>query len=206
MAREGESFFDDLARGLANGSISRGKALRLMGAALVGGTLGSLGGVAAADDLCKPTGKKCRKDTQCCSGNCSKSGTSRFGTCAAACTSNGGTCSSNTDCCSGNCPSGTCCGSNGVSCSTSGECCSGNCVSGTCSACPSGMVPAGNGTCIRPCDPNTPGVCGARCSCSQGADNNFYCSSGSSPAICQRGLGSCPAGYFCGGTVCVVAC
>ena len=32
-----ELSFDELTRGLASGSISRGKALRLMGAALVGG-------------------------------------------------------------------------------------------------------------------------------------------------------------------------
>jgi Dictyostelium (slime mold) repeat len=62
--------FDELARGLASGSISRGRALRLMGAALVGGVLGSLGGVAAADEECKPLDKKCRKDAQCCSGKC----------------------------------------------------------------------------------------------------------------------------------------
>jgi hypothetical protein len=48
-------YFDELASGLASGSISRGRALRLMGAALVGGALASLGigGVAAADE-CKP--------------------------------------------------------------------------------------------------------------------------------------------------------
>jgi hypothetical protein len=71
MARE-DSFFDDLARGLADGSLTRGKALRLMGAAVVGGTLGSLGigGVAEADNECKPTGKKCNKNAQCCSGIC----------------------------------------------------------------------------------------------------------------------------------------
>jgi hypothetical protein len=40
--------FDDLARGLANGSITRGKALKLMGAALLGGTLASFPGVAWA--------------------------------------------------------------------------------------------------------------------------------------------------------------
>jgi hypothetical protein len=62
-------YFDELASGLASGSISRRKALRLMGAALVGGTLGSLGGVAAADD-CKRNGKACKKNSQCCSGNC----------------------------------------------------------------------------------------------------------------------------------------
>src|SRR3954452_107677 len=43
--------FDELTRGLASGRITRGKAIRLMGAALLGGTLGSLGfgGVAGAD-------------------------------------------------------------------------------------------------------------------------------------------------------------
>jgi hypothetical protein len=45
-----ERSFDELARGLASGSVSRGKALKLMGAALVGSTLASLGmgGEAAA--------------------------------------------------------------------------------------------------------------------------------------------------------------
>jgi hypothetical protein len=72
MARE-DGFFDDLARGLADGSLTRGKALRLMGAAVVGGTLGSLGiGEAAADPPgCKRNGKACKKNSQCCSGNCS---------------------------------------------------------------------------------------------------------------------------------------
>jgi hypothetical protein len=40
MARE-ESFFDELARGLADGSVTRGKAIRLMGGALVGAALAS---------------------------------------------------------------------------------------------------------------------------------------------------------------------
>jgi hypothetical protein len=45
-----ERAFDALATEMASGSISRGKALRLMGAAVVGGTLASLGmgGVASA--------------------------------------------------------------------------------------------------------------------------------------------------------------
>jgi hypothetical protein len=79
MARE-DGFFDDLARGLADGSITRGKALRLMGAAVVGGALGSLGiGAEASADPpgCKRNGKTCTRNTQCCSGNCSS------GTCQA---------------------------------------------------------------------------------------------------------------------------
>jgi hypothetical protein len=57
-----DSSFDQLARGLASGSISRGKAIRLMSAALLGGTLASMPGVALADDECKRDGKKCRKN------------------------------------------------------------------------------------------------------------------------------------------------
>ncbi len=130
-----ESSFDALAKGMASGTLSRGKALRLMGAALVGGTLTSLGigGVAAAADLCKPTGKKCKKDNQCCSGKC------EGGTCAPACTSNGATCASGSECCSGICNTtitGTCgpCRETNASCTSGSECCSGNCSSssGTC--------------------------------------------------------------------------
>jgi hypothetical protein len=38
-----ERSFDELARGLASGEVSRRRAIRLMGAALVGGALASLG-------------------------------------------------------------------------------------------------------------------------------------------------------------------
>src|SRR5215216_4505031 len=76
MARE-EGFFDELARGLADGSLTRGKALRLMGAALVGGTLGSLGIREAAADRpgCKRAGKNCTRNTQCCGSLVCPSGT-----------------------------------------------------------------------------------------------------------------------------------
>ena len=64
--------FDELATEMASGTLSRRRALRLMGAALVGGTLASLGiGEAAADPPgCKRNGKHCTRGTQCCSGNC----------------------------------------------------------------------------------------------------------------------------------------
>jgi hypothetical protein len=73
MTREdrGASSFDELAVGLSSGTLSRGKALKLMGAALVGGTLASLGiGEAAAVPRCKRAGKRCKNGTQCCSGQC----------------------------------------------------------------------------------------------------------------------------------------
>jgi hypothetical protein len=44
----GETSFDELAKGLANGTISRRQALRWMGGALVGGVLASIPGVALA--------------------------------------------------------------------------------------------------------------------------------------------------------------
>jgi hypothetical protein len=65
--------FDELARGLATGNLSRGKALRLMGTALVGGVLASVPGVAWADD-CRRLGRECRRDSQCCSENCVRRG------------------------------------------------------------------------------------------------------------------------------------
>ena len=117
-----ERSFDDLARGLASGEVSRGKALRLMGAALVGGALASLGGVALADDECKPTGKKCRKNHQCCSGTC---GASSRTCCLPEFNPAGGipfsSCTSGTQCCSGNClhlgSRGTvCAGTNSIIC------------------------------------------------------------------------------------------
>ena len=51
-----ELSLDELAKGLATGTLSRGKALRLMGAALVGGTLASIPGIAWA----KPKGFRTR--------------------------------------------------------------------------------------------------------------------------------------------------
>ena len=99
--------FDELAGGLASGTLTRGKALRLMGAALVGGTLSSLGmgGVAAADDECKPVNKKCRKNAQCCSGKC------EGGKCAPACVSTDSQgCTADSECCSesARCIEGSC--------------------------------------------------------------------------------------------------
>ena len=89
--------FDELATGLASGSISRRRALRLMGAALLGGALASLGIGEAAADLCKRNGKVCKKNTQCCSGNCVNAPT---GTCAV--------CPSGQVLCGGNCVSNSC--------------------------------------------------------------------------------------------------
>src|SRR5918998_1594950 len=54
-----ERSFDELARGLSSGELSRGKALRLMGAAVVGGVLASIPRVAAAQNGVCPTASAC---------------------------------------------------------------------------------------------------------------------------------------------------
>jgi hypothetical protein len=52
MTKEaGERSFDELASGLASGSLSRGKALKWLGAALLGGALAFTPKVAEADPL-----------------------------------------------------------------------------------------------------------------------------------------------------------
>src|SRR4051794_32487250 len=106
-----ERSFDELAKGLASGEVSRRRAIRLMGAALLGGTLASLGfgGVAAAAPPgCTHNGKPCKRDKQCCSGNCSSHGTCVGGApggpldCLPPCSP----CTSSIQCCAGSCRSG----------------------------------------------------------------------------------------------------
>jgi hypothetical protein len=174
--------FDELARGLASGSISRGKALRLMGAALLGGTLASVVGIgeAAGDPPgCKRHGKHCKRDNQCCSGNCSSSGT---------CVGGGLGCLPNGDSCGGN-----------------GECCSGNCSNGFC--CASGRVGLSNGTCAIPCgSPAACPDCGnpLHAVCFGTVDEGSFCG-GRVVGECAPD-GSCPTGQFCNFDECVVAC
>jgi hypothetical protein len=131
----GEHSFDELTRGMASGSISRGKALKLMGAALLGGTLASLGIREAGADPpgCKRNGKNCTRDKQCCSEKCDSS----TGKCAPACLPNSisSTCTADSQCCSGICnttSSGSCgpCRETGVSCTSASDCCSGHCANG----------------------------------------------------------------------------
>jgi hypothetical protein len=56
-----EQRFDELARTLASGQLSRSQAIRWVGAALVGGALASIPGIAWA----KPKPGKCNNDKQC---------------------------------------------------------------------------------------------------------------------------------------------
>jgi hypothetical protein len=122
MAKEG--FFDDLARGLADGTLTRGKALKLMGAAVVGGALGSLGiGEVSADPIgCKRNGKNCTRNGQCCSGNCS-GGSCRAQTTTTTSTSTSTTSTSTTPMCLPNSDL-----RRPIPCTADGECCSGICT------------------------------------------------------------------------------
>jgi hypothetical protein len=183
-----ESSFDELTRGLASGTLSRGRALRLMGAALVGGTLASLGmgGEAAADPPgCKRNGKKCKQNTQCCSGRCAG------GTCAEACPSGQVLCNGN--CVSNSCPSGT-----GQSFSTTSCQCE----------CPTGRAKSDNGTCAIPCtsSDDCPGFPSCGCLETAGMEQNF-CAAGQSGNFCELGLpGFCAPGELCSVGVCFTAC
>jgi hypothetical protein len=158
MARE-ESFFDDLARGLADGTLTRGKALRLMGSLLVGSALGSIPGVAWAndddDDRC-PEGQtrcgercvnlrfnerhcgscfnRCRSTQSCCNGRCVNlmRNENHCGECS-------NRCEEGQECVRGGCA--VACISNGNGpCADPSECCSGNCDS--------------SGFCLPPTGPN----------------------------------------------------
>jgi len=180
MAREEEGFFDDLARGLADGSITRGRALRLMGAALVGGALGSLGirGASADPKGCTPNGKDCKRDKQCCSGNCSSHGRCVGG--------------------------GLGCLPNGDSCGSNGACCSGNCSNGFC--CASGRVGLSNGTCAVPCrSPADCPDCGPPHAVCFAVDRNRAFCGRRVVGTCGPN-GSCPTGQFCAFGNCVVGC
>jgi hypothetical protein len=154
MAREEEGFFDDLARGLADGTLTRGKALRLMGAALVGGSLASLGIREAAADRpgCKRIGKNCTRDPQCCGSLVCVSGTCQAQTTTTSTSSTTSTTTSTTST-----STTTCSGlPNGATCTTSSECCSDLCVE----------VREGVRVCAAPppiCPPDCPGL--PQCSC-----------------------------------------
>ena len=152
MARE-EGFFDELARGLADGTLTRGKALRLMGAALVGGTLASLGIREAAGDPpgCKREGKHCTRTDQCCgslvcvNGTCQTPATSTTetpttsttetpttSTTETPTTSTTETPTTSTSTSTTSTTTTSPCLPDGASCSTSGDCCSRNCQNGSC--------------------------------------------------------------------------
>jgi Stigma-specific protein, Stig1 len=130
--------FDELARALASGILSRGKALRLMGGLLVGGTLGSIPGVAWANDRCSEGQTRC--GDRCVN---LKTNERHCGSCRSRC-------ASNQTCCKGRCVnlqiSERDCGRCSNRCAEGQECVRGLCQGG----CPSGTTECG-GNCVCNC-------------------------------------------------------
>src|SRR3954471_6908339 len=162
--RPEENSFDELAKGMASGAIPRGQALKLVGAALLGGTLLSIPGLAWAKP--KPV-TKCSKDSKCpsgescCSRTCTdlKTDTNNCGSCGHACVSG-------ESCCSGTCTplvTTSNCGSCGTACTapTNGSvtCSGGSCVI----TCDSGYFNCGDQCVNTSTDVNNCGCCGTTC-------------------------------------------
>src|ERR671933_415722 len=117
------NYFDELAKGLASGEVSRRKALRLMGAALLGGTLASIPGAAWAART-PPTSKGgCPQGKTLCRGKCYdlQRDQNNCGQCGNVCAEDQV------------CQGGTCLVIQGGLCSTDSQCASGLvCRNGTC--------------------------------------------------------------------------
>jgi len=73
--KRGEELFDDLATGLQTGAISRGKAIKLTGAALAASALGTFASEDEAEARrrcrtlsCREKCRRCRRSGRCCRG------------------------------------------------------------------------------------------------------------------------------------------
>jgi hypothetical protein len=203
--------FDELARALASGSISRGRALRLMGGLLLGSALGSVPAVAWADDdrcsegqtrcgercvnlktnerHCGSCRNRCRSNQRCCNGNCVnlQRNERHCGRCF-------NRCEEGEECVSGDCQPSCIPGGEPCTEATAHQCCSGSCFNDICT-CPAGRVLLSNGTCAQPCPL---GNCDGGCLCFVGiSGEELYCStSGGSTAPCTD-HSQCPRGEFC---------
>jgi hypothetical protein len=131
-----EHSFDELAKGLASGTLSRGKAIRWMGGALLGAALASFPGVAWAND-CRRLGRECRRDSQCCSRNCIRRGDDKV----CGCPTGQARCN---DRCVNLKRNERHCGRCFHRCEEGEECMGGECQGG---GCPSGTTPCGTQCC-----------------------------------------------------------
>jgi hypothetical protein len=192
--------FDDLARALAEGSISRRRALKLFAGTAIAALIPSRA-LADDDDECV---RVChvpfnRATEECDFANaetrCVSRSRRRFHL-------------ENHPCdCRGRCANClTMCLPNGGSCTTSGQCCSGNCSNGFC--CASGRVGLSNGTCAIPC--TTAPECTGGCECTGRSVNpaQGFCSTLIEGGGCATDA-ECPTGQFCARArvnVCMQAC
>ena len=217
--------FDDLARAVAEGSLSRRRALKLFAGTAIAALIPSR---ALADDDCvhichvpfdRQTGRcffgqrenrcvpRSRLDehrnhpcdclhTRC--RNCTRPTTTSTTTSTSTTTP---TTTTSTTTCSGL--------PNGTSCSTSSDCCSGNCSNGFC--CASGYVGLSNGTCAKPCTNGLVDCPSCSDSCANAAPGGDFCSNSAAfPRTPCSDHSDCPQGQFCRGSGsgdrCDVAC
>jgi|SRR5215216_3924299 len=176
--------FDELAKGLANGTLSRGKAIRLVGGAVLGAALASVPGVAWADD------DRCSEGQTRCGDRCVNLLTNErhCGSCS-------NRCRSTQTCCKGRCvnlqKNERHCGSCSNRCPEGSECVSGECL--VQSACPSG--------------------CGGTPECGSGGQFSCFCLTTAEQtcacvesASCE-GLLTCNTSDDCPqGTLCILGC
>ena len=198
--------FDDLARALAEGSLSRRRALKLFAGTAIAALIPSR--ALADDDECvrichvprTSTGEcdEANAETRCvsrrerrrhlenhpcdCRGRCAN--------CLTTCLPNGDTCMANDQCCSGRCASGMCA-----------------------EPCPSGTVTLSNGTCAKPCTGHDVCAAAANCFCVLHlSSQQGFCGSviGASGVTGCMDDSACPPGEFCRqerlGTHCIIAC
>jgi hypothetical protein len=171
-----ELSLDELAKGLATGTLSRSKAIRWMGGALLGAALASLPGMAWAND-CRRLGRECRRDSQCCSRNCVRWGDHKVCGCPEGKTR-----------CNDRCvnlkTNENHCGRCSKRCAAGQECVAGVCQGG----CPSGTTRCGTGGCLDlSTDNDNCGTCGNHCLDVGGICQNGEC----------RCLDVCTPGYTC---------
>jgi hypothetical protein len=137
-------------------AVGQGTARRRLLAGLLGAALAAPLGRAAADNVCKPLGKKCNKDAQCCPGSKCVDGTCQ------PCGRGNTTCTQNADCCSGACTGQGCCpvcpagcrcalGIVGLVCITGDI--TGPCDSSLPNECPEGEICGMNEQCFKACEP-----------------------------------------------------
>ena len=194
--------FDELAKGLATGPLSRGKALRWMGGALLGAALSSVPGVALADDDCRRLGRECRRDSQCCTRNCVRRGDDKVCACPQVQTRCGDRCVNlkrnerHCGACFNRCPSGQ-------------ECVGGECQGGEpiCTpSCPEGEVCVqGQPGTLPFCDPICTPSCPEGCDCERSGDGSGNVCTGFVGGLAPNvsSCDQCPTADFPGFTICV---
>jgi hypothetical protein len=200
--------FDDLARALAEGSLSRRRALKLFAGSAIAALIPSRA-LADDDDECV---RVChvpfdRETEECDFANaetrCVSRSRRRFHL-------------ENHPCdCRGRCANCLCL-PNGDTCMANDDCCSGRCADSTCAEpCSSDRVLLSNGTCVLERPPDAC-FCPEPCACTfevpqqDTEGTRVFCHRGITTTPCPNGHSDCPEGQFCAGPiarpVCHVAC